>query len=135
MTAIPFDVFAFTHSLVDSGIPNNQADTIAQAFSKAIQESNATVIEQTKITIEHFKSEYKLDDVVTNKSLDARILETELKIEQVKNEIKNSEIRVITQLSAMQQDIQLTKMTNKALLALCTVIAGALIKIAFFTTH
>jgi hypothetical protein len=133
MTAIPFDVFAFTHSLVDSGIPNNQADTIAQAFSKAIQESNATVIEQTKITIEHFKSEYKLDDVVTNKSLDARILETELKIEQVKNEIKNSEIRVITQLSAMQQDIQLTKMTNKALLALCTVIAGALIKIAFFT--
>lgn len=133
MTAIPFDVFAFTHSLVDSGIPSNQADTIAQAFSKAIQESNATVIEQTKITIEHFKSEYKLDDVVTNKSLDARILETELKIEQVKNEIKNSEIRVITQLSAMQQDIQLTKMTNKALLALCTVIAGALIKIAFFT--
>lgn len=137
MTAIPFDVFAFTHSLVDGGIPNNQADTIAQAFSKAIQESNANVIEQTKVTIEHFKSEYKLDDVATNKSLDSRATETELKIDarikETELKIRDTELRVITQLSAMQQDIQLTKMTNKALLALCTVIAGALIKIAFFT--
>ena len=91
MSAIPFDVFAFTHSLVDSGIPNNQADTIAQAFSKAIQESNANVIEQTKITIEHFKSEYKLDDVATNKSLDSRATETELKIDA---RIKETELKI-----------------------------------------
>lgn len=42
MTAIPFDVFAFTHSLVESGIPNNQAESIAKAFTSAIQESNAS---------------------------------------------------------------------------------------------
>jgi hypothetical protein len=91
MSAIPFDVFAFTHSLVDSGIPNNQADTIAQAVSKAIQESNASVIEQTKITIEHFKSEYKLDDVATNKSLDSRATETELKLDA---RIKETELKI-----------------------------------------
>lgn len=91
MSAIPFDVFAFTHSLVDSGIPSNQADTIAQAVSRAIQESNASVIEQTKITIEHFKSEYKLDDVATNKSLDARATETELKLDA---RIKETELKI-----------------------------------------
>jgi hypothetical protein len=106
MTAIPFDVFAFTHSLVGSGIPNNQADTIAQAFSKAIQESNETVIEQTKITIEHFKSEYKLDDVATNKSLDARITETELKIELVRKDIEVIRAELKRDIEGVKTDIE-----------------------------
>ncbi len=106
MTAIPFDVFAFTHSLVDSGIPNKQADTIAQAFSKAIQESNETVIEHTKITIEHFKSEYKLDDVATNKSLDARITETELKIELVRKDIEVIRAELKRDIEGVKTDIE-----------------------------
>ena len=107
--AIPFDVFAFTHSLVDSGIPNKQADTIAQAFSKAIQESNATVIEQTKITIEHFKSEYKLDDVATNKSLDARITETELKIELVRKDIEIVRAELTRDIAKVSKEMSDTK--------------------------
>lgn len=122
MIAIPFDVFAFTHSLVDAGITEKQADSIAQAFTKAIQESNTNVMEQVK-------RDYHLDDVVTNKSLDARILETELKIEQVKNEIKSSEIRVISQLAAIQQDMQNTKITNRALLGLVALAVGMLVKL------
>ena len=81
MSAIPFDAFAFTHTLVDAGVPTQQADSIAQAFNKAIQESNAAVIEQVK-------RDYRLDDVTTNKDLDARIKETELKIELAKSDLQ-----------------------------------------------
>jgi hypothetical protein len=102
MSAIPFDAFAFTHTLVDAGVPNNQADSIAQAFNKAIQESNAIVIEQTKITIEHFKSEYKLDDVATNKSLDSRANETELKLDA---RIKETELKIEMLRSDLTRDI------------------------------
>jgi hypothetical protein len=76
MTAIPFDVFAFTHALIDGGISDKQADTIAQAFTKAIQESNDAVIDKVK-------RDYKLDEVTTNKDLDARIAQTELKMKEM----------------------------------------------------
>ncbi|MEI6746009.1 MAG: DUF1640 domain-containing protein [Methylococcaceae bacterium] len=81
MSAIPFDAFAFTHSLVDAGVPDKQADSIAQAFNKAIQESNAAIIEQVR-------RDYRLDDITTNKDLDARIKETELRIELVRADLK-----------------------------------------------
>ena len=45
-------------------------------------------------------------------------------------DIRETELRILL---TMQQDIQLTKMTSKALLALCTILAGALLKIAFLT--
>lgn len=109
MSAIPFDAFAFTHTLVDAGVPNNQADSIAQAFNKAIQESNAIVIEQTKVTIEHFKSEYKLDDVATNKSLDARITETELKIELVRKDIEVIRADLKRDIEGVKTDIEKSK--------------------------
>lgn len=81
MSAIPFDAFAFTHTLIDAGVPDKQADSIAQAFNKAIQESNSAVIEQVK-------RDYRLDDITTNKDLDARIKETELRIEIVKSDLQ-----------------------------------------------
>lgn len=113
MSAIPFDVFAFTHSLVGGGIPNNQADTIAQAFSKAIQESNETVIEHTNASIEQIKHEYRLDDITTNKDLDARIKETELKIELVKadlqRDIANIKADLTRDISKVSKEISDTK--------------------------
>ncbi len=136
MTAIPFDVFAFTHSLVDSGIPNNQADTIAQAFSKAIQESNETVIEQTKVTIEHFKSEYKLDDVATNKSLDARITETELKIELVRKDIEVIRAELKRDIEGVKTDIEKSRNDLiKWFLGTAFAIASIGFMLARFFTH
>lgn len=119
MSAIPFDAFAFTHTLVDAGVPDKQADSIAQAFNKAIQESNAAVIEQVK-------RDYRLGEIITNKDLDVRITQTELKI-------KDAELRIINQLAAIQQDVQNTKITNRALLGVGALILGTVIKIAFFT--
>ena len=114
MSAIAIDTHAFFNTLKEAGFTEKQAEAIT-----TIQKETAVV------TVEHTKHEYRLDDIVTNKDLDARIKETESKI-------RETELRIITQLAAMQQDIVITKLTNRALVALCSIIAGTLIKIAFF---
>ena len=115
-----FDTHAFYVRLKSVGFTEQQAEVIA-----AIQRETATA------AIEQTKHDFRLNDVVTNKSLDARILETELKIERVRGEIKDSEMRIITQLSIMQQDMQNTKITNRALLGLIAISVGMLIKLVF----
>lgn len=47
-----------------------------------------TIIKAIDSALEHSRHEYDLDNFVTNKDLDARIRETELKIEMVKSELK-----------------------------------------------
>lgn len=81
MTTIPFDTLQFSTDLIESGVPEKQATAITKAISKAQQEAVTSVIKQ----VEH---DYDLDKIVTNKDLDARIKETELKIELVKAELK-----------------------------------------------
>jgi hypothetical protein len=77
MTATTFDTLKFVRTLKNSGMPEDQAE----ALTNALQEAVASVIDQTRI-------EYELDDVVTNKTLDSRIKETELKIELVRSDLK-----------------------------------------------
>jgi hypothetical protein len=114
MTAIALNIHEFYNDLKGAGFTEQQAEVIAN-----IQSKTATA------TIEQTKHDYRLDDITTNKDLDARISQTELKI-------KETELRIVTQLAAIQQDMQNTKITNRALLALCALITGALIKIAIF---
>lgn len=114
MTTITIDTYALISSLKDAGVPETQAKATVDVMAKFVD----TAREQTR-------HDFRLDEITTNKDLDARITQTELKI-------KDAEMRIITQLSMMQQDIQVTKLTNRALLAVCSVIATALIKMAFF---
>jgi hypothetical protein len=114
MAAITIDTYALISSLKDAGVPEQQAKAQIDAMAKFVDASNEKV-----------KHDYRLDEVSTKRD----ITESELKLE---SRIKDTELRIITQLSAMQQDIQMTKWTNRALLAVCTIGTGALIKIAFF---
>lgn len=98
MTAIPFDVFAFTHSLVDAGVPDKQADSIAQAFNKAIQESNTAVIEQ-------IKRDYRLDDVAVKRD----IKELELQIELVRKDIEVVRADLKRDVDSIRTDIEKSK--------------------------
>jgi hypothetical protein len=66
MKSLLFDAFAFKQSLVDADVSEQQANAITQAFSTAIQESNANLIEI-------IKRQYRLDDGVTKHDL--RLLE------------------------------------------------------------
>jgi len=77
MTALTFDTHEFVTELKQAGLSESQAEAITRLHQQA---ANAT--------IDYVKHEHSLENVVTNKDLDARIKETELKIELVKSELK-----------------------------------------------
>lgn len=77
MATITFDTHEFVTSLKQAGLSEAQAEMITRLQQQA---ANAT--------IDYVRSEHTLDDLVSNKALDARIKETELKIELVKSELK-----------------------------------------------
>ena len=97
------NIHEFYNELKNAGFTEQQAEVIANIQSKTA----IAAIEQTK-------RDLHLDEIST------------------KRDLKELELRIVTQLSQIQQDMQVTKITNRALIGLCTVIAGALIKIAFF---
>lgn len=132
ITAMAFDTHDFYTKLKNAGFSEQQADILA-----VIQKETAAA------TLEQARHDFRLDDVTTNKDLDARIKETELKIELVRRDIKELELtintrlrenetKIVNQLTTMQIEMQNTKITNRALLGVCSLILGALIKIAFF---
>ena len=71
-------------------------------------------------------------DTVTKDYLD-------LRIEQIRSEIKDVEMRITAKITAIQkemsdmrQDISFTKWTNKTILVMLGIMTSAMIKIAFF---
>lgn len=77
MTALALDTYALVTKLKESGIPEQQAAVQVETITKAIDSA-----------LEQVRHEHDLDNVVTNKGLDARIRETELKIDLVRAELK-----------------------------------------------
>ncbi len=78
MTTLTFDTHEFVTELKQAGLSESQAEAITRLHRQA---ANAT--------IDYVKHEHSLENVITNKDLDARIKETELKIELVKSELKH----------------------------------------------
>ena len=140
MSAVALNIHEFYNELKSAGFNEQQAEVIANIQGKT---ANAA-IEKSQADIAQVKHEYRLDDITTNKDLDARIKETELKIELVRRDIKELELtinvrfkenetKIVNQLTAMQIEMQNTKITNRALLGVGALILGAVIKMAFFT--
>jgi hypothetical protein len=77
MATLTFDTHEFVTELKHAGLSEPQAEAITRLHQQA---ANAT--------IDYVKHEHSLNTVITNKDLDARIKETELKIELVKSELK-----------------------------------------------
>ena len=82
MTAITLDTYALISTLKDAGVPEQQAKAQIDAMTQIVN-----------VTREQIEYDHKLDDVVTNKSLDARIRETELKLELKISESKAELVR------------------------------------------
>lgn len=76
MTTITVDTYALVTKLKEAGIPEQQAALQVETMTKLID-----------VAVEQVKHDYHLDGIVTNKDLDVRIKETELKIETVRREI------------------------------------------------
>jgi len=77
MNTLTFDTHEFVTELKQAGFSEPQAEAVTRLYRQA---SNAT--------IEYVKHEHSLENLVTNKDLDARIKETELKMELVRSELK-----------------------------------------------
>ncbi|MDD2725323.1 MAG: DUF1640 domain-containing protein [Methylovulum sp.] len=77
MTTLAIDTYALVTKLKEAGVPEQQAAAQVETITQAID----TALEQAK-------HDYQLDKLVTNKDLDVRIKETELKIELVRSELK-----------------------------------------------
>jgi len=77
MTTLTFDTHEFVTELKQAGLSEPQAEAITRLHQQA-----------ASATIDYVKHEHSLENVVTNKDLDARIKETELKIELVRSELK-----------------------------------------------
>lgn len=77
MATIAFDTHEFVKRLRDSGFSETQAEAITDLQRQAVSAA-----------VEHAKLDWKPDGLATNKDMDARIKETELKIELVRSELK-----------------------------------------------
>ena len=84
MSAVALNIHEFYNELKSAGFNEQQAEVIANIQGKT---ANAA-IEKSQADIAQVKHEYRLDDITTNKDLDARIKETELKIELVRADLK-----------------------------------------------
>lgn len=82
MTAITLDTYALISTLKDAGVPEQQAKAQIDAMTQIVN-----------VTREQIEYDHKLDDVVTNKTLDARIREMELKLELKISESKAELVR------------------------------------------
>ena len=77
MSTITFDTHAFIKKLTESGLTEQQAEAITELQKETV-----------KSTLEIARHDYDLDDLVSNKSLDSRIKETELKMELIRSELR-----------------------------------------------
>lgn len=84
MSAIALNIHEFYNELKSAGFTEQQAEVIANIQGKTA----SAAIEKSQADIAQVKHEYRLDDITTNKDLDARIKETELKIELVRADLK-----------------------------------------------
>ena len=91
MTAITIDTYALISSLKDAGVPEQQAKAQIDAITQ--------IVSVTREQIEH---DHKLDDVVTNKSLDVRMRESEFKLELKIAESKAELVRWVIGAGFMQ---------------------------------
>jgi hypothetical protein len=76
MTSATIDTYALINTLKDAGVPEQQAKAQIDAMAKFVE-----------VAREQITHDYRLDDITTNKDLDARIKETELKIELVRADL------------------------------------------------
>ncbi|MDD5227739.1 MAG: DUF1640 domain-containing protein [Methylococcales bacterium] len=105
MSATVLNIHEFYNELKNAGFNEQQAEVIANIQGKT---ANAA-IEKSQADIAQVKHEYRLDDITTNKDLDARIKETELKIELVKADLQRDIESVRKEIEIVRKEISDSK--------------------------
>ena len=107
-----FDTLQVTTELVQAGIERNQAESIAKSIAK---------VQGDTVTKDYL--DLRLSEMNTNLKSDINSMKTELR-----TEIHN----LSKEINSIKMDSQFTKWTTKAIMVVMSIIASALIKIAFF---
>jgi len=102
MSAVAVNIHEFYNELKSAGFTEQQAEVIANIQGKSV----TAAIEKSQADIAQVKHEYRLDDITTNKDLDARIKETELKIELVRRDIEVVKSDLMRDIEGMRKDIE-----------------------------
>lgn len=120
MTALALDTYALVIKLKEAGVPEQQAAAQVETITKALD----TALEQVR-------HEHDLDNLVTNKDLDARIRETELKIELVRSDLKRDIelLRADTKAQISESKAELIRWVVGVGLLQTTLITGVLLKL------
>lgn len=105
MSAVALNIHEFYNELKSAGFNEQQAEVIANIQGKT---ANAA-IEKSQADIAQVKHEYRLEDITTNKDLDARIKETELKIEVVKADLQRDIEGVRKEIEIVRKEISDSK--------------------------
>lgn len=90
MTSLTFDTHDIIKKFREKGLTEDLAELQVEAIKDVVKQALSQV-----------QNDYRLDDLVTNKDLDLRIKETELKIEAVKSEL----IRWVVAVGVLQTTI------------------------------
>lgn len=90
MTTLTFDTHDIIKKFREKGLTEDLAELQVEAIKDVVKQAVSQV-----------QNDYRLDDLVTNKDLDLRIKETELKIEAVKSEL----IRWVVAVGVLQTTI------------------------------
>jgi N-acetylglutamate synthase/N-acetylornithine aminotransferase len=111
-----FDTLQATTEMIQVGIERSQAESIAKTIAKV------------------------QGDTVTKDYMDLKLSEMELRltnnthkeITQFRTEFNQFKTEILKEIGSFKMESQFTKWTNKAIMVALSVIASALIKIAFF---
>jgi N-acetylglutamate synthase/N-acetylornithine aminotransferase len=114
-----FDTLQVTTELVQAGVERMQAESIAKSIAKV--QGDTVTKDYLDLRLSEMSANIKAD--MTNLKSDMNSLRTELR-----NELHNSS----KEINGIKLESQFTKWTNKAIMVALSVIASALIKIAFF---
>ncbi len=107
-----FDILQVTTELVQAGVERMQAESIAKSIAK---------VQGDTVTKDYL--DLRLSEMNANLKSDINNMKTELR-----TEIHN----LSKEINSIKMDSQFTKWTTKAIMVVMSIIASALIKIAFF---
>ncbi len=122
-----FDTLQVTTELVQAGVERMQAESIAKSIAKV----QGDTVTKDYMDLKLSEMELRLTNN-THKEITLFRTEVNKDITLFRNEFTQFKTEILKEIGSFKMESQFTKWTNKAIMVALSVIASALIKIAFF---
>jgi hypothetical protein len=122
-----FDTLQVTTELVQAGVERMQAESIAKSIAKV----QGDTVTKDYMDLKLSEMELRLTNN-THKEITLFRMEVNKDITLFRNEFTQFKTEILKEIGSFKMESQFTKWTNKAIMVALSVIASALIKIAFF---